>query len=163
QGDARRMAELTAWQTLFTRLARDIEQSVPRPVTDPEGIQQPALNGENGALHFLELTHAGRPNPGKAARSNLQRVAWLWQEGRIVRRVWESLDRAGEDPPDDEILLEGVESVAIRFLGGDHAWRLRWPVTPEGVKSLPRAVEIVVEKRGWERMRRLYEVAAGEG
>ncbi|MBF0128022.1 MAG: type II secretion system minor pseudopilin GspJ [Magnetococcales bacterium] len=159
----RRMEALAAWQWLFTQLGRDIEQSVPRFVIDGGNRSHPALRGGSGGVFFLELTHTGHPNPGGAARSALQRVAWSREEGRIRRHAWPTLDRVAGDDPGGVVLLDGAGSVEIRFLGRDGRWREVWPEpgAGDGATMLPRAVEIVVEKRGWGRMRRLFEVGGG--
>ncbi|MBF0179820.1 MAG: type II secretion system minor pseudopilin GspJ [Magnetococcales bacterium] len=161
QEGARRLGELAALEMFFTSLARDVEQAVARPVTGGQNRRLPAMVGNQETLIFLELTRTGRPNPRDADQSALERLAWSLEEGRILRRTWESLDRILDEPPAGEILLEGVRGLEIRFLGGDGAWRTFWPPTPDRLEMLPRAVEIVVERVGWGRLRRLFEVAGG--
>ncbi|MBF0296835.1 MAG: type II secretion system minor pseudopilin GspJ [Magnetococcales bacterium] len=161
QEGARRLEELAALEIFFTGVARDIEQAVARPVTSGENRRLPAMTGNQETLIFLELTRTGRPNPREAEQSALERVAWSWEEGRILRRAWESLERIREESPAGERLLEGVRGLEIRFLGADGSWRTFWPPTPDALEALPRAVEIVVERVGWGRLRRLFEVAGG--
>lgn len=158
-----RMESLAEMQMFFVHLARDVEQALPRTILDNNNSRHPAFVGLDGAGRFLELTHGGRSNPRGVARSALERVAYSLEEGRIVRSTWPVLDRVLAEEPAGEAVLEGVGEVEIRFLGADANWHGSWPmvVTTEAETSLPRAVEIVLEKSGWGRIRRVFEVAGG--
>ncbi|MBF0213617.1 MAG: type II secretion system minor pseudopilin GspJ [Magnetococcales bacterium] len=182
QHGMKRMESLAAMRTFFMYFAQDVEQSVPRGVRDGHLELRPALIGADGAERFLELTRGGRANPRGVVRSALERVAYSLEEGRLLRRAWPVLDRVREEEPEGEVLLEEVTEVEIRFLGGDGKWSGLWPASPGGgaplsapgadgtgrgggepgaVVVLPRAVEIVVLKSGWGRIRRLFEIAGG--
>ncbi|MBF0340576.1 MAG: type II secretion system minor pseudopilin GspJ [Magnetococcales bacterium] len=172
QEGMKRMESLAGLQTFFMHFSRDVEQVVPRSMTDGKGGVHGAFEGADGTEHFLEMTRGGRPNPRGVARSALQRVAYLFEDGKILRRAWSTLDRVGEELPKGETLLEDLTEVEIRFLGSDNKWHGVWPeasgiVAPGpaagmgGRTTLPRAVEIVIVSKGWGRIRRLFEIPGG--
>ena len=167
--------ELAAVQQAFAALERDLLQAADRPVRDALGDELPAFvgRGEPGEGPVLELTRAGRPNPVGLRRSHLERVAYALQGGRLERWSWEALDRAPGALPYREVLLEGVRSLRLRFLGpsgsgpaGD-GWQPDWPPPSlpasraggeGGAPALPRAVELELELEGWGALRRLLAV-----
>ncbi|MBF0429588.1 MAG: type II secretion system minor pseudopilin GspJ [Magnetococcales bacterium] len=167
QEGQRRLDALAGLQTFFIHLSRDVEQTWPRSILDGNNGVRPAFSGIDGASRFLELTRGGRPNPRGVARSGMERVAYSLEEGRILRHAWPTLDRVNEEEPKGEVLLEEVAEVEVRFLGLDGKWVLAWPPVGSGpgeiasMTTLPRALEIVVEKRGWGRIRRLFELMGG--
>ncbi|MBF0270736.1 MAG: type II secretion system minor pseudopilin GspJ [Magnetococcales bacterium] len=187
QEGMKRMEALDALRTFFLFVSRDVEQAVPRGMRDGQQKVFPALVGSDGSTRFLELTRGGRPNPRGLARSALERVAYSLEEGQVLRRSWPVLDRVQDEVPKGEILLEAVTEVEIRFLAVDGKWRGTWPMpaapgsggsggipaggaipgvapgtVPGGAEvSLPRAVEIVVLKSGWGRVRRVFEIGGG--
>ncbi len=167
--------ELAAVQLAFAALERDLLQAVARPVRDGLGDELPAFvgRGDAGEGPVLELTRAGRPNPLGLRRSHLERVAYALQGERLERWSWEALDRPPGALPYREVLLEGVRSLRLRFLGppgsgpaGD-GWQPDWPPASLAAggqgesPSLPRAVELELELEGWGALRRLLAVREG--
>jgi len=164
---AKRLTEL---QTAFTFIGRDIEQTVARPIRDQYGDRVAALTSSNtrsGAL--IELTRTGRRNPGGYARSNLQRVAYLLDENRLMRLSWPTIDRAQDGEANETVLIDEVESVEIRYLDEQLKWQPNWPMNSNSSNlgnnnanskphQLPRAVELSVEIKGWGTIVRLFRV-----
>ena len=148
-----RLAEL---QTFFMLMERDIGQAVDRPVRDNFGDTQPSLSGnENG----LELTHAGVRNPAGFARSHLQRVAYVLDQGAVVRLVWPVIDRAQDTEPARSDVLRDVQSMQLRYLDAGRQWQTDWPADKQNDKTpeaLPRAVEVSIEYRDWGTLTRLF-------
>ena len=152
--EASRMTEL---QSLFTLLGRDLEQAAGRPVRDSFGDPQPALQGDATQLAF---TRAGRRNPAAFRRSTLQRVAYLLDEERLLRRSWPALDLAADSLPGESVLGEGIQGLEIRYLDRDHQWHDQWPpqLTGKTPPPLPLAVEVALEVEGWGRVQRLFSL-----
>jgi len=151
-----RLAEL---QILFMMMGRDIEQTVNRPVRDSFGDPAAALVG---ADQGLELTRAGRRNPGGMVRSQLQRVGWFLDNGELQRQTWAVLDRAQDSEPVTHVLAEQVRSMGLRFLDGQGQWHNAWPATTGNNNNkqpaLPEAVEVNVELEDWGMVTRLFRV-----
>ncbi|MEO5376570.1 MAG: type II secretion system minor pseudopilin GspJ [Magnetococcus sp. DMHC-6] len=157
-----RVEELGKLQLMFALLGRDVEQSVARPIFDEAtATERPALLGEEGGEPFLELTRTGWQNPQQGRRSALQRVAWsLDPEGILYRSYWSTLDRSSGSVPLKTKVLSQVQNVEIRFLDQHLVWNGSWPPYSSGESDpLPKAVEVVVEKVGWGKVRRLFRVA----
>ncbi len=153
-----RLAEL---QTCFAILGRDIEQIIDRDIRDNYGEVKGALLGDGFTLEF---TRIGWRNPGGFRRSHLQRVAYVVDEGRLMRQRWQVLDRAQNSTPVDNDLLDNVHALEVRFLDQQQNWQSQWPpqtIGTNAVTGLPRAVEVVVDVEGWGRIRRLFSVVAG--
>jgi len=146
---ADRLGEL---QKLYLIMQRDIEQVVLRPIRDEYGDQQPPfLGGET-----LQFTRAGWRNPTGRQRSSLQRIAYAYEEDRLVRYTWSVLDRAQDSEPLVQSLTDAVESLQIRYLGADNEWKEQWPdttgtVTNPAIASspLPRVVEVTLEHENY--------------
>jgi general secretion pathway protein J len=128
-----RLAEL---QTALMVLERDVEQAAPRGIRDEFGDNQPALQGGGVGTMVLALTREGWRNPLGLARSNLQRVAYQFNNKQLIRQSWSILDRASNTEPYNEVLLDEVTAVEVRFLGQDGQWSAYWPPQVAGVQGI---------------------------
>lgn len=159
-------AELAALQLGFTRMERDIEQIVARSVRDSLGDRQPALRGESGGETLLEFTRTGWRNPSGQARSHLQRIAYQLKEGRLLRLSWSALDQGPSAEPQESVLLDNVTAVEVQFLDKTLAEQALWPKPDAAANNekdtLPRAIQVSVEIKGWGRINRVFRVV-GEG
>lgn len=147
QAEAERLAEL---QKAYLVMQRDIEQVVKRPVRDEFGDEQAPLVGDL----TLELTRGGWSNPLGRPRSTLQRVAYAWEDRQLRRYVWQVLDRAQDSQPVEQLLLDNVEDMQLRYLVATDEWTEQWPQSyqnsglnvAEVVPAvLPAAVEVTIE------------------
>lgn len=155
--------DLAALQMTLYRLSVDVEQAIDRSNRNGMAQLQPSFSGGEGLEFFLEFTRSGWSNPRKIARSGMQRVAYALEDGVIRRYYWHTLDGMLQETPLSSSLLQGVLAVEIRFLDRVSAWQPFWPPNLGASKGavrepLPRAVEMVIEKKGWGRIRRLFEV-----
>jgi general secretion pathway protein J len=160
-----RAARLAELQTAFMVMERDIEEAVARPVRDDLGDEQAALKGGGVGVTVLSLTRTGWRNPLGEARSDLQRVAYGFNNHQLVRDSWSTLDRAPGNEPYSEVLINGVSAVDVRFLGQDRQWVSYWPPDSgnggqqeQSAVLMPRAVEVSVDVDGWGRIVRLFRV-----
>ncbi|MBF8273347.1 MAG: hypothetical protein HW380_2452 [Magnetococcales bacterium] len=129
-------------QMAFLLLDNDLEQTVARTVVGMDGKVEPAFRGGEQTNTWLVLTRCGRANPRGDVRSEFQRVAWLFEGGALIRRSWQRMDALGENPYHEEILVQGVLNLEVMFLDDKGA----------------KAVEIIMEKRGVGRIRRIIEL-----
>ena len=110
-------------------LQRDIVQLSRRKIRDAQGEELPALLvSDQGAIEFSRV---GWRNPLRQPRSEVQRVGYRWQDEKIIRGYWLTLDRSYDAEPAYQTLLENVEAIeffAVDQLGNEH--RL-WPLDPE--------------------------------
>ncbi|HEY6130704.1 MAG TPA: type II secretion system minor pseudopilin GspJ, partial [Halioglobus sp.] len=101
----------------FMILSRDLRQSAARPVRDEFGDIEPAFSGGELARFALSFTRAGWHNPNSHPRSTLQRVNYRLEDEGLWRDSYPILDRLGDTEPDSVLLLDGVESLQMSFLG----------------------------------------------
>ena len=156
-------------QHTVTILNRDLNQLVQRDIRDGFGTTQPYLMAGNDVDNLIEFTRSGRVNPGRLIRSSLQRVAYRFDEDKLVRLQWPQLDRTQEMEAKQSILIDEVEQVTIRFLDQNNEWQDQWPPLnaqttavasggTAGTASGPVAIEVVLQLKDWGDIRRLYEV-----
>ena len=164
------MDRLQHLQSAFMLFERDLDQALPRPVRAPDGGLRDAIAG--APLHatagatpdatagvLLELTRGGWDNPAGLPRSTLQRVRWV-VDGAVLRRDASAVLDGAAPMASGRVLLDGVEGATLRFLDGGRRWHERWPVP--GERAL-LAVELVLDVKGFGRLRRLFPVSPGAG
>jgi general secretion pathway protein J len=169
---ARARAALAAQQDRFaaiTRtvslLERDLRQGVARTVLGNTGSQPlPALMGGSDGIEFTRLGYA---NPLAEPRSNLERVVYAFDGGKLQRGRYLVLDRAPNSAPVTSTLLDRVEQFHLRYFGGDGAWRDAWPPSDplpsdppllDPNARLPRAVEFRFTLQDLGEIRRVVEL-----
>jgi general secretion pathway protein J len=153
----------------WTTLERDIAQIAPRSIRDGFDQRQPALSGGVVAEDFLSFTRAGWSNPTGQQRTEMQRVAYAFQDDTILRAIWRDIDAVAQSEPQSLILLSGVKDINVMFLktgegsrddglGGE--WLPEWNLMPqESVQTLlPAAIEITVTTEDSGEIRRVFEV-----
>jgi len=156
----------------WTTLERDISQIAPRPIRDGYDQLQPALLGGVVADDFLAFTRAGWSNPTGQQRTDMQRVAYAFQDDEILRAMWRDIDATAQSEPQSLVLLDGVEDVAVMFLkvgqgarddglGGE--WIPEWGLRDvDGrLAELPMAIEVTVTTSDYGEVRRIFEMATG--
>jgi len=159
-----RAARLTELQTAFMVMQRDIEEAVARPVRDDLGDEQAALKGGGAGTGVLTLTRTGWRNPLGVARSDLQRVDYVFNKQQLLRESWNTLDRGPGNEPYVEVLIDGVSAVDMRFMSQDRQWAGYWPpdasnnAENQDAVLMPRAIEVSVDVNGWGRIVRLFRV-----
>jgi general secretion pathway protein J len=138
---------LKALQLAYRILQRDLEQILDRPVRNEFGDSVEALVGGSG-FNGVEFSRAGYPNPAGFVRSEIQRVAYIPDQDRLLRRSWRVLDRAQDSQPDEQVLAEHVVEFAMRFLDANREWQDNWPplaAQGSGTAGLPLAIEVKLE------------------
>ena len=105
---------------------RDILQFSARSIrVDKNEYLPPLLLSPEGAL---EMTRVGWRNPLGQPRSEVQRLGYRWQDEKLIRGYWLTLDRSYEDEPAYQTVLSDVtelEFYAIDNIGNQHD---RWPL-----------------------------------
>jgi len=148
--------QLAQLQMAFSRLGRDIEQYVNRPIRNEYGDMKPAIQGTE---FYVELTCNGWRNPAQQQRATLQRVAYFVEEGILWRSYWRVLDRAQNTEALKVELLQNVESITLRYLSQDLQWYNEWPpqsLELVGIKLV--AVEITLVVKQWGSLPRIFQV-----
>lgn len=175
--DSARLAEL---QRAFTFIQRDIGFIVPRPIKDEYGGDErsPALisNGDE-----IEFTRNGWNSPRflQRKRSELQRVAYRFEEGNLIREYWYVLDRAPDTQSRKLDLLTDLKELSFQFYyraGSTVENGTSWPPTPsievpDGASCgfnnpaddirLPDVVEMKITLEDYGEITRKFSVLSG--
>lgn len=122
---AERGARLAEVQRAMHILQRDIMQFTQRPVRDQLGDPlEPLLIGADGLMEFTRL---GWRNPLAQRRADVQRLAYVAEDGTLYRAYWPVLDRTPDTEPVRQELLTKVEQIeffAVDAAGNEHSF---WP------------------------------------
>lgn len=137
--------------------------------TDTRALGAPALEFTRGGIFLPPApdtdTPASAPSAApRAVRSDLQRVAYRLNDGRLWRLTWPDLDRGPQSRPQEVSLLEGVGQVQefeVRFYAPKDGWVDRWPPlaangTIKNPTDLPRGVEVRLVVKGRGEFTRLF-------
>jgi general secretion pathway protein J len=162
QLESQRLGEV---QRAIARLERDLETAVVRqPLPELGGELEPAF--EAGGSLLFRFTRSGVPNPLKLARSDLQRVAWAYSGGELLRVAWPQLDPPVElGPPAAEQVLTDVSEVEVLLRDARGEPHTQWPPLGQENASgaLPRAVDVRITLGDWGLIRRLIVLPEGPG
>jgi len=156
------LSRLQQIQQSISIISRDFSQLVPRAVRDEYGNIQPALSTANDIDNLVEFTRGGRPNPANLLRSTLVRVAYQFDEDKLIRLQWPQLDNAPGTEAKKTTLIDELEDVSIRFLDENAEWQQEWPPVNTGASisntlaKQPLAIEVVLNLSDWGEIRRLY-------
>ncbi len=148
-----RLAEV---QFAMAYLGRDLLQLTDRGIRDRFGDEQPQLKLAEESLAF---TRGGWNNLLGQPRSDLQRVEYLLEDEKLVRRYWLQLDQGFEEDKIDQTLLSGVGELSARILTvGDQSYD-QWPLDELGqTPERPVALEVTLELTGFGRIHRVFEL-----
>jgi general secretion pathway protein J len=118
-------AELQQLQRAMLFIERDMRQlAVLRPMNTGLGQRENNSISQPDALGvLLEFTRGGNPDvawqlrESGLMRSDLQRVRYVLEDGKLLRQTWNLVDHLDTDAPVSLVLLEGVEGEPhFRFL-----------------------------------------------
>jgi len=160
EAQAKRLVEM---QTAFLFIGRDIEQAIGRSVRDGYGDIKPAMQGGEFGSELISLTRAGRTNFLQIPRSNLQRVAYEFEDDNLFRLSWPMIDQDFSQEPHKRLILEKVEKIELRYLDGEFNWQDQWPSGFEETDPslLPKAVEVNLEFEDVGKIRRVFRLTPG--
>lgn len=152
---------LNSLQRTFYWMAEDITQIVDRPIRSALDSPTPAVMFNLQGESLFEFTRAGWANPAadvSPPRSNLQRVAYVLEEDKLIRQYWYHLDTLDETPSRRRQLLAGVENLTVRFLDKTGDWHTGWPPPDLEAPGQPAAVEFTFELTDFGEIRRLFSL-----
>jgi len=165
QAAAREQAE--RWQKIqlaMRLINQDLAQLQPRPTRDELGATyMPSILADPSAQFALEFSRGGWANPAGLPHGTVLRVAYNWEDDKLIRWHWAVMDRTLSTPPVRAEILDRVTKVEVRFLDTAGQWHLEWPPLaqrgPQGMISRPRAIEFAVELEDLGRVYRLVETS----
>ncbi|MGH1536989.1 MAG: type II secretion system minor pseudopilin GspJ [Gammaproteobacteria bacterium] len=159
--------QLKDMQLTFRYFEKDINQMINRSVRNQYQDLQPSFVGNEDKV--FSFTHAGWRNPANLTRSKMQRVSYELDENILKRHTWGQLDGAIAEEFFTTDLLEGVESIQLRYLDQANQWQSTWPplnnstVQQSGIVQqfdIPRALELTIKMENMEEIKRLFAAPA---
>ena len=137
------------FETVFNLMHNDLDQALdltPR-VAGRNGFDGYAYGNSVVYENMLEFTRSVNTDFHAGPASPFLRVGYRLDNGALYRRTWARLDQPYETGAADNLLLEGVSDVRLRYLASADLWLTRWPppLGMEAPSSLPSAVEMTVE------------------
>ena len=174
--------KLLALQTAMRVMEQDFVQLAPRPIRSPEGegwlpaimtAGASASADASGSIDtsgataqpLVTLTRGGWSNPIGVQRPELERVAYVFEKGTLIREHWNVLDPTLSDAPVKRNLLKHLRSVRFLYLNYSHQWVAQWPPAVAGaetgayLRERPVAVEVILDTEAWGKIVRIFEVA----
>jgi general secretion pathway protein J len=149
-----------AMQTVVT----DFRDLTRRPVRESigDGKRATLMRDPNG-IALVELSRAGWPNGAGTPRGTEQRVVYRLEDGKLLREHWTVMDATLATPAVRRQLLDGVQSVGIRYMNAGREWVAEWPpfnnTRDFGFFQRPLAVEVTIVLTDWGEIRRVVEVS----
>ena len=120
-----RGVRLTEVHRAMQAIQRDLMQLTDRSIRDEYGDSRPPLLiGTDGTIEF---SRSGWRNPLKLPRAEVQRVAYRWQDNKLLRGYWTVLDRVQDSEPVHQTLLTDVERVEFFALDVSGNEYMFWP------------------------------------
>jgi len=188
---SRHQQSLVQLESAMQIMEQDFVQLAPRPVRDPGGNGYlPCLQGSpssaasdtsdtssaaatsdtddsdsDTATPLVILTRSGWSNPIGVPRTELERVAYVLDNGTLVREHWDVLDATLSSLPVKRNLLKHVRSVSFQYMSITHSWVDNWPPTATSGENVqdslyrmrPLAVQVVLDTQQWGRITRIFE------
>jgi general secretion pathway protein J len=114
---------------------------------------------------LVALTRGGWSNPTGVQRTELERVAYVLDNGTLVREHWNVLDATLSDSPVKRNLLKHLRGVTFRFfVPQTRSWVNTWPSSPPAgddpsYRTRPEAVEVTLDTKQWGKIARIFEMA----
>ena len=121
-------------------LERDIVQMKRRTVRDEFGDSLPAVTITG--VNLMEFTRVGWQNPLGTARTEIQRVAYVLQDDRLLRLFWPVLDRAPDSRPVAQVLLAGVTEARFTAYDDQGEQHSYWPLIAAQDEVAPELVAV---------------------
>jgi general secretion pathway protein J len=137
---------------------RDWAQVSPRKIRNQYGDEESNIVIVDDSITF---TRSGWSNILGHRRSNLQRVQYLVDDERLLRRYWRSLDHMAGEVPIETVLLDNVESMEVALVNVLGNPIRSWPVDASYNDGRPILLALKLELPDRGEIVRLLEVPDG--
>ncbi|HXS20615.1 MAG TPA: type II secretion system minor pseudopilin GspJ [Steroidobacteraceae bacterium] len=124
-----------------------------------------ASDASDTGTPLVALMRGGWSNPNGVPRTELERVAYVLDNGTLVREHWNVLDATLSSLPVKRNLLKHLRGVTFRyFVPQTRSWVNTWPTSPPAgddpsYRTRPEAVEVTFDTKRWGKIVRIFEIA----
>ena len=137
----KRLANLQYLQRGMARIRSDLEQIVPRIKRNEQGrYTSPLTTSDKGVV--LDFIRDGKAQIPSAASSSMERVRYLYEDGRVYRESTQALDITIKSVWNKVLVFEGAEQFSLRFYANNN-WQNSWR-DDEATKAIPQAIMLSV-------------------
>ncbi|VEB36271.1 type II secretory pathway protein LspJ [Legionella sainthelensi] len=131
-------------QLAISLIQQDTSQVVERAI---RGNEMRLFSAFIGQTNYLEFTRDGVVNPGSIEkRSTLKRVAYVCQEGTLIRRSWNTLDSLNRNAYEDKPLLSHLTDCHFGYLNQNlqilPEWREQAVSLNQRKEPFPKALQV---------------------
>ncbi|ARB91404.1 GspJ family T2SS minor pseudopilin variant LspJ [Legionella longbeachae] len=135
---------LNELQLAISLIQQDTSQVIERAI---RGNEMRLFSAFIGQTNYLEFTRDGVVNPGSIEkRSTLKRVAYICQEGTLIRRSWNTLDSLNRNAYDDKPLLSQLTDCHFGYLNQNLQILPEWREQAVGLNQhkepFPKAIQV---------------------
>jgi len=148
---------LTAIQRGMLLIERDFVQMVARKsrMGSTEAANLKVLNTGEKVLESesqgIEFNRLGWSNPlNLLPRSNIVRVGYRVTDNQLKRLYYLYPDTVAGEVPEEQVLLDGVESLSFRF------WDTNWVTTWTDNDEIPAGIEMTIVTKQYGELRRVF-------
>ncbi|MCM8558198.1 type II secretion system minor pseudopilin GspJ [Sphingomicrobium sediminis] len=134
----RSLAEQAEVERIALLLDADLSQVALRPRRDANGGDRPAFTGDPNGMDFVR---AGVVALDAAPTSDLRRIGWTVENGRLVRLTFDAVDGPADRLP-EAVLMEDVSGFSLAYRNLSGGWSATWP--DGSGEALPRAVRLTL-------------------
>ncbi|MDX2235197.1 MAG: type II secretion system minor pseudopilin GspJ [Hyphomonadaceae bacterium] len=134
-------AALRELQTARALLSSDMLQVAPRRTRLPAGGMAPVFASDAGGQGIAFVRSAAEPDPTLQVVGRLSAVAWVIEDGRLLRRSRDALDPLDGATPQERVVFQDLKEARFEFYDGQ-AWRPTWGSTSDGAQ-MPGAIALV--------------------
>lgn len=146
-----RSADVANMDIAIARIRDDLASTTRRASLDPESTRG-ALLFEGYNVRFdgriVAFVRNGWSNPGgRAARGDLQRLEYTFEDGALYRRSWAAVDTTAGTEIAEERLIAGLDEIEVKY-GREDLWQPEWIIPASSLDPLPDKVEMVFRFEG---------------
>lgn len=159
-----RLARLERFEIMSAHLRADLGGAVARTGRSGNSVQAPqsfyggAPDRENIVLGLIRSGWTNINN--EADRSDLLSVDYRYENGQLIRRIYQSPDRTRQTPEHETVLIEGVARFDIAFFAGGLPANI-WGLARQGkVAILPDAVTLEIAFESGEQLTQSFLVGS---
>lgn len=135
---------LSSLQLAISLIQQDTRQIVERAIRGNDMRLFPIFIGRPD---YVEFTRDGNVNPGSIEkRSTLKRIAFVCQNGTLLRRTWDTLDPTNRSIYSNKVLVNHLSDCHFGYLNQNvqlfPEWRADAVNQNQNKEALPKAIQI---------------------
>lgn len=140
-----RMEEVRSLEAAFGLMRSDFNEVTTRPSSAPDDLFPPigfqGLKSDKTGELITFVRSGWKATKQGSERSDLQRVAYAFDNGTLVRKAWLRPDPVNTTPVVERVLMDDIDQLDIRYRKKG-AWFDAWPATTNG--DYPDLIEFTI-------------------